>query len=151
MAGILTPEWNKALTLTVALSMAVTPLLLLMLEYWQQHQQSQNEREADTIDEEDPCVVIAGFGRYGQIIGRLLTASGVRVIVLDHDPDHIDTLKRFGIKVYYGDATRLDMLEAAGAGKATVCLHRCRGRKTSVADRATGPDCLQPLQRRRPS
>lgn len=71
--------------------------------------------EADEIDEEQPRVIIAGFGRFGQITGRLLLSSGVKMVVLDHDPDHIETLRKFGMKVFYGDATRMDLLESAGA------------------------------------
>ena len=123
LAGILTPEWSKALTLSVALSMAITPLWLLALERWQQRHGGQPEREADAIDEDNPCVIIAGFGRFGQIAGRLLTACGTRVVVLDHDPDLIETLRRFGLKVFFGDATRLDLLEAAGATKAAVLIN----------------------------
>ena len=64
----------------------------------------------------------AGFGRFGQITGRLLLSSGVKMVVLDHDPDHIETLRKFGMKVFYGDATRMDLLESAGAAKAEVLI-----------------------------
>lgn len=57
-------------------------------------------READEIDEEQPRVIVAGFGRFGQIAGRLLLSSGVKMVVLDHDPDHIETLRKFGMKVF---------------------------------------------------
>lgn len=63
---------------------------------------SEEAREADEIDEEQPRVIIAGFGRFGQITGRLLLSSGVKMVVLDHDPDHIETLRKFGMKVFYG-------------------------------------------------
>src|SRR5690606_39372354 len=59
-----------------------------------------------------------GFGRFGQITGRLLLSSGVKMVILDHDPDHVDTLRKFDMKVFYGDATRVDLLESAGAAKA---------------------------------
>ncbi|HTU62992.1 MAG TPA: NAD-binding protein, partial [Polyangiales bacterium] len=64
----------------------------------------------------------AGFGRFGQITGRLLLASGVQATVLDHDPDQVASLRKFGFRVYYGDATRLDLLHAAGAEKAKVLV-----------------------------
>jgi glutathione-regulated potassium-efflux system ancillary protein KefC len=67
-------------------------------------------------------VIIAGFGRYGQIVGRLLLAHGVPVTVLDHDPEMIETVRKFGYKVFYGDATRLDLLEAAGAAHARLLV-----------------------------
>jgi glutathione-regulated potassium-efflux system ancillary protein KefC len=67
-------------------------------------------------------VIIAGFGRFGQIVGRLLFASGIKATVLDHDPDQIELLKRFGFRIYYGDATRLDLLHAAGAERAKIIV-----------------------------
>lgn len=99
MANVLDPEWAKALTLAVALSMAVTPILLVLLTRLEQSG-SEQEREADEIDEEQPRVIIAGFGRFGQISGRLLLSSGVKMVILDHDPDHIETLRKFGMKVF---------------------------------------------------
>ncbi|WP_313124342.1 glutathione-regulated potassium-efflux system protein KefC [Pseudescherichia sp.] len=121
-ASVLDPEWAKALTLAVALSMAATPLLLVLLTRLDSKTTGQ-QREADEIDEEQPRVIIAGFGRFGQIAGRLLLSSGVKMVVLDHDPDHIETLRKFGMKVFYGDATRVDLLESAGAGKAEVLIN----------------------------
>ncbi|ENC0858309.1 glutathione-regulated potassium-efflux system protein KefC [Shigella flexneri] len=116
MANVLEPEWAKSLTLAVALSMAATPILLVILNRLEQSS-TEEAREADEIDEEQPRVIIAGFGRFGQITGRLLLSSGVKMVVLDHDPDHIETLRKFGMKVFYGDATRMDLLESAGAAK----------------------------------
>ena len=121
-ANVLDPEWAKALTLAVALSMAATPLLLVVLTRLDSKTTGQ-QREADEIDEEQPRVIIAGFGRFGQIAGRLLLSSGVKMVVLDHDPDHIETLRKFGMKVFYGDATRVDLLESAGAGRAEVLIN----------------------------
>ncbi|WP_222888827.1 glutathione-regulated potassium-efflux system protein KefC [Enterobacter sp. C2] len=121
-ANVLDPEWAKALTLAVALSMAATPLLLVLLTRLDNKTTGQ-QQEADEIDEEQPRVIIAGFGRFGQIAGRLLLSSGVKMVVLDHDPDHIETLRKFGMKVFYGDATRVDLLESAGAGKAEVLIN----------------------------
>ncbi|WP_318368255.1 glutathione-regulated potassium-efflux system protein KefC [Enterobacter sp.] len=122
MANVLDPEWAKALTLAVALSMAVTPLLLVLLTRLESSSEG-SSREADEIDEEQPRVIVAGFGRFGQIAGRLLLSSGVKMVVLDHDPDHIETLRKFGMKVFYGDATRVDLLESAGAAKAEVFIN----------------------------
>lgn len=122
MAGVLDSEWVKALTLAVALSMAATPVLLVLLTRLENSTAGQ-AREADEIDEDEPRVIVAGFGRFGQIAGRLLLSSGVKMVVLDHDPDHIETLRKFGMKVFYGDATRVDLLESAGAGKAEVLIN----------------------------
>lgn len=121
-AGILPPLWSKMLTLIVALSMALTPLLMILIEKLT-YKESSNKREADEIDEEEVQVIIAGFGRFGQIAGRLLLANKIPIVVLDHNPNRIETLRKFEMKVFYGDATRLDVLEAAGAQKATVLIN----------------------------
>jgi glutathione-regulated potassium-efflux system ancillary protein KefC len=122
MAQVLDDSWAKSLTLAVALSMAATPLLLVLLNRLEKSGKEQ-AREADEIDEEQPRVIVAGFGRFGQIAGRLLLTSGVKMVVLDHDPDHIETMRKFGTKVFYGDATRVDLLESAGAAKAEVLIN----------------------------
>jgi glutathione-regulated potassium-efflux system ancillary protein KefC len=121
-AQVLDSEWAKALTLTVALSMAATPLLLLVLARLEAGG-GDREQEADAIDEEEARVIVAGFGRFGQISGRLLLSSGVKMVILDHDPDHIETLRKFGMKVFYGDATRVDLLESAGAAREEVLIN----------------------------
>ncbi|HIA0026890.1 glutathione-regulated potassium-efflux system protein [Escherichia coli] len=131
MANVLEPEWAKSLTLAVALSMAATPILLVILNRLEQSS-SEEAREADEIDEEQPRVIIAGFGRFGQITGRLLLSSGVKMVVLDHDPDHIETLRKFGMKVFYGDATRMDLLESAGAAKAEVLINAIDDPQTNL-------------------
>lgn len=121
-AGVLPVEWAKALTLAVALSMAVTSLLLVLAARMERNA-PQDDRPQDTIDDENAQVIIAGFGRFGQIAGRLLLANNVHTVVLDHDPDHIETLRKFGTKVFYGDATRVDLLESAGAAQAKVLIN----------------------------
>ena len=131
MANVLDPEWAKALTLTVALSMAATPIFLVLLSRLEKSATGE-AREADEIDAEQPRVIIAGFGRFGQITGRLLLSSGVKMVVLDHDPDHIETLRKFGMKVFYGDATRMDLLESAGAAKAEVLINAIDDPQTSL-------------------
>lgn len=122
LAGVLPPDWAKSLTLAVALSMAATPLLLVVATRLEKNT-PKDEHPADVIDEENASVIIAGFGRFGQIAGRLLLANGVHTVVLDHDPDHIETLRKFDTKVFYGDATRADLLEAAGAEHAKVLIN----------------------------
>jgi len=127
--GLLPGEWDARLTLIVALSMALTPLLL-MIE--RRLTCAVETRAEDAIEDEGSHVIIAGFGRFGQIVGRLLFASGVKVTVLDHDPDQIDALRRFDFRVYYGDAARIDLLEAAGAGHATVLVNAIDDPETSL-------------------
>ncbi|WP_313086334.1 glutathione-regulated potassium-efflux system protein KefC [Atlantibacter hermannii] len=130
-AQVLDTEWAKSLTLAVALSMAATPILLVLLARLEKSDTAQ-ARDADEIDEEQPRVIIAGFGRFGQIAGRLLLSSGVKMVVLDHDPDHIETLRKFGMKVFYGDATRVDLLESAGAAKADIIINAIDDPQTSL-------------------
>ena len=130
-ARVFTPEWEALLTITVALSMATTPLLLVLHDRFLARRETK-AREPDVVDEEGP-VIIAGFGRYGQIVGRLLLANDIRAVVLDHDPDQVDTLRKFGYKVFYGDATRLDLLEAAGARKARLLVNAIDDVEASLA------------------
>jgi glutathione-regulated potassium-efflux system ancillary protein KefC len=121
-AKLLPGDWDALLTLAVALSMALTPLLMILHDKLVLSRQQSQAREADEVVDEGTPVIIAGFGRFGQIVGRLLFASGVQATVLDHDPDTIELLKRFKFRVYYGDATRLDLLHAAGASHAKLLV-----------------------------
>jgi glutathione-regulated potassium-efflux system ancillary protein KefC len=124
-------QWEALLTITVALSMALTPLMLQVHDRLAARR-TKTGREADAIDAEAP-VIIAGFGRFGQIVGRLLLASGIRAVVLDHDPDQVESLRKFGYRVFYGDATRLDLLEAAGARKARLLVNAIDDVESSLA------------------
>jgi monovalent cation:proton antiporter-2 (CPA2) family protein len=112
------------LVAVVALSMAATPLLLLVYErvLLPRLTGSEPEREADEIEAQDGSVVIAGYGRFGQIIGRLLRSSGVTATVLDLDAEIVDVILRLGQKVYYGDASRLELLRAAGCERARLLI-----------------------------
>jgi glutathione-regulated potassium-efflux system ancillary protein KefC len=123
--GVLSDDWAALLNMTVALSMASTPLLLLLHDWWVARVECAvgKRRVADRIDEAGAQVIIAGFGRFGQIVGRLLFANGIKAVVLDHDPDQIELLRKFGFKVFYGDASRLDLLRAAGAAQATLIVN----------------------------
>jgi glutathione-regulated potassium-efflux system ancillary protein KefC len=130
-AAVISKEWDALLTVVVAMSMAATPLLLLAHDRLMV-QDAGTRREPDFIDTQAP-VIIAGFGRFGQIVGRLLLASNVRAVVLDHDPDQVDLVRRAGYEVFYGDATRLDLLEAAGAAKARLLVNAIDGQEDSLA------------------
>ena len=112
------------LTLVVALSMALTPVLLIINQRYIQRRYEDREEppEADKIESQDNPVIIVGFGRFGQVVGRLLHAHGIATTVLDNDVGHIDVLRKFGYKVFYGDADRLDLLYAAGAHKAKLMV-----------------------------
>ncbi len=133
-AGLLPPDIAALLVLVVALSMVTTPLLLLAYDQVVAPRAGKlRQRADDTIEPQDNPVLIAGFGRFGQIVGRLLYAQGIGVTVLDHDPDQIDFLRQFGFKVFYGDATRMDLLEAAGAAKAKILVVAVDGMDESLA------------------
>src|SRR4051812_21336495 len=110
------------LVASVALSMAAAPILLTVEEKLVRplFQKCEPQREADAIDEHDNPVILAGFGRFGHIIGRLLRANGFGTTVLDHDADQVETLGKYGMKSFYGDASRLDLLQAAGAARAKL-------------------------------
>ncbi|MCK7580396.1 MAG: NAD-binding protein [Chromatiales bacterium] len=110
------------LTLSVALSMAAAPFLLLAYDHGLAPRYATAQPEPEAIPAQNSPVIIAGFGRFGQIVGRLLFANGITATVLDHDPDQIAMLRRFGFKVFYGDATRLDLLEAAGIARARLLV-----------------------------
>ena len=122
--GVLGPEVTAPLVAVVALSMALTPLALLINERLVQPRigtRREAGRDADAVQEENP-VLIAGFGGFGATVGRLLRANGIATTVLDHDSDRVDLLRRLGLSVYYGDATRHDLLHAAGAARAQLLV-----------------------------
>jgi len=120
---ITSPEQTKLITLIVAISMLCAPLLLMLYEK-SLVKFTPAAPEFDSIKDLEPTknVIIAGYGRFGQIIGRLLTAQGYHLSILDHSPSQIDLLRRFGNKVFYGDAARQDLLEAAGASEAQLLV-----------------------------
>lgn len=122
--GVISPDISAILFLVVALSMAVTPLLLLFNDkvIMPRVCKAENTREADTIDDEETPLIIAGFGSFGVVLGRFLIANGLSATILDDNPENIDVLRKFGFKVYYGDATRADLLASAGADKAKVLI-----------------------------
>lgn len=132
-AGLLPERTEALLVLMVALSMVATPLLLLLFDRFVAPGLNASGRPDDVIPPQHDPVIIAGFGRFGQIIGRLLYAQGIGVTVLDHDPDQIEFLREFGFNVYYGDATRVDLLEAAGAGRAKILVVAVDGMEDSLA------------------
>jgi monovalent cation:proton antiporter-2 (CPA2) family protein len=110
------------LVLAVTLSMMLGPLLQLAHEALVKRWQSAAARPFDAIDEHDIPVIIAGFGRFGQIVARILRVKGLSFTALDSSQTHVDFVRRFGNKVYYGDASRLDLLRAAGAQTAQILV-----------------------------
>jgi len=132
--GVLNSDTSAILFLVVALSMAVTPLLLLLNDkiIMPLVFKSENTRAEDTIEEEETPLIIAGFGRFGVVLGRFLIANGMSATILDDNPENIDVLRKFGFKVYYGDATRADLLASAGADKAKVLIVAVDDRQKSL-------------------
>lgn len=123
MSGVFPTEIVDTLIVTVALSMVTTPLLMLLHDkFVEPRLDKAPAAPMDVMQDEGNQVIIAGFGRFGQIVGRLLHANGIDATVLEHDPNHIEVLRRFHFKVFYGDASRLDLLRAAGAERAKVLV-----------------------------
>jgi glutathione-regulated potassium-efflux system ancillary protein KefC len=120
-AGVLDRHTVTLLAPAVVLTMAFPPLALALAERLAERRQK--APQADAIPQQMAPVIIAGFGRVGQIVGRLLFAHGVKATVLDRDPEQIELLRRFGYRVFYGDATRLDLLQQAGAREARLIVN----------------------------
>ncbi len=110
------------LVLSVTLSMMLGPLVLVLYDVVQTRFGAEPPRPFDGIDERENRVIIAGFGRFGQIVARVLTARRIRFTALDSNQTHVDFVRKFGNEVYYGDASRLDLLRAAGAGNALIFI-----------------------------
>ena len=124
-AGVIDAPTSSLLLAAVAISMLLTPLMLVAADRWWIPYLAGSRRRPD-VEElrelQDAPVIIAGFGRYGQIVGRMLYANGVKPTVLDHDAEAIEALRKFGWPVFYGDATRLDLMRTAGAENARVLV-----------------------------
>ena len=123
-AKVFSPETASLLIGAVALSMLLGPLLLLAVDRLLLPRYANcNVPVLEEISEpQDAPIIIAGFGRYGQIIGRTLSAQGIAATVLDHDAEMIEAARAFGYRVFYGDATRLDLLRTAGAATARILV-----------------------------
>ncbi len=120
--NILPRETVALLTAVVTASMLTTPLVLFAYERFVLPRfASGPERAPDAIEEHHP-VIVAGFGRFGQVVTRLLQGRGVGATIIDHDPNQIELVRRFGWKAYYGNVTRLDLLEKAGAAGAKLLI-----------------------------
>lgn len=119
---VLPPELTSTLSLVVALSMLLTPLLFIVYDRFFRVGGAEEDNKAAEDITERGSVIIAGSGRFGQIVNRLLVASGVTTVVLDHEAGMIDMLGKFGIKSYYGDASRPELLEAAGIETASAIV-----------------------------
>ncbi|HEY9064262.1 MAG TPA: glutathione-regulated potassium-efflux system protein KefC [Burkholderiaceae bacterium] len=123
-AGVIDAPTSSLLVAAVAISMLLTPLLLVAADrWWIPLLAGQSKTKLAEISEpQSEPVIIAGFGRYGQIVGRMLFANGIQPTVLDVDAEQIEAMRRFGWRVFYGDATRLDLMRTAGADQARVIV-----------------------------
>lgn len=123
--GVLAGETVSLLMAVVAITMALTPLVMLLIEKLILPRigtkEIEKSKEHDSIEENNP-IIIAGFGHFGSTIGRFLRANGVQATILDIDSDRVDTLRKIGLKVFYGDASRYDLLKSAGAEEAKLII-----------------------------
>ena len=122
--GVLSDQIIDPLVSAVAISMFLAPLLFILHEKFMRGQleKEDDHKDSDVIDRSGHKVILAGFGRVGTDLGRLLISAGIRPVILDHDASNVDVLRGFGFEVYYGDVTRLDLLEAAGAAEAELLI-----------------------------
>ena len=131
--GLIDAVLRDRLVAIIGLSMAATPLLVMAASRWLlDHPEARHEREADQIDHENPRVIIAGFGRMGQIVGRMLRAQGVPFTALEHSVEQVELSRRFGTMIYFGDPTRADLLRAAHADQAEVFVLTTDDAETTI-------------------
>ena len=124
-ADVISPQTSSLLVAAVAISMLLTPLLLVLNDRLLAPRlaaRAQGQKLDEIADEQQAPIIICGFGRYGQIVGRLINANGLAATVLDHDSEAVASIRRFGWPAFYGDATRLDLLRVAGAAQARVIV-----------------------------
>jgi len=139
--GVIAAPMASFLIASVAISMLLTPLLLVAADrWWTPLLGSAARPDVEEIREpQREPVIIAGFGRYGQIVGRMLYANGIQPTVLDHSAEQIEAMRRFGWRVYYGDATRLDLMRTAGADQARVIV-------VAIDDIEQSVDCVRMIR-----
>lgn len=118
----------------IALSMVLTPLMVIVYERWVRPRFSARATVAENelMEPQQGPVIVAGYGRFGQVVSRMLMADGVEMTLLDHDASQIELTGRFGYKVFYGDARRVELLRAAGAGKARLLIVAFGNRERTV-------------------
>jgi glutathione-regulated potassium-efflux system protein KefB len=132
-AGLIDAVLRDRLVAIVGLSMAATPLTVIAVSRWLiKHPEKKVQREADPIDHESPRVIIAGFGRMGQIVGRMLRAQGIAYTALENSVEQVEISRRFGTMIYYGDPTRADLLRAAHADRAEVFVLTTDDAETTI-------------------
>lgn len=121
--GLLQSEQSSFLLVVVSISMMTTPLLLTLQKRWfALGLNAAKDDLAVDVENNEPRVIIAGFGRFGQIVGRLMYANKIKVTILESDASQIKLLRKFGYHVYYGDATNIELLRVAGAQEAEAIV-----------------------------
>jgi monovalent cation:proton antiporter-2 (CPA2) family protein len=142
--NVMPPEIAELLALVVAISMFLTPALFIFFDkvLMPRFETGEDQREHDVIDEKGR-VLIAGIGRFGQIVNRLLVANGIETVVLDHDAKQVDNLRSLEIKSYFGDATRPDLLETAGIDEMDLFV-------IAIDDRERAVDLVHTIRQRYP-
>jgi glutathione-regulated potassium-efflux system protein KefB len=132
--GLLDAVLRDRLVAIVGISMGATPLLLIAVSRWlvEHPEKKKDERPADAIDNDNPRVIIAGFGRMGQIVGRMLRAQRIPFTALEHSVEQVEQSRRFGTMIYFGDPTRADLLRAAHADRAEVFVLTTDDPETTV-------------------
>ena len=123
-AGAIDAATASLLVAAVTISMLLTPLLLVAFDRWLAPRLARRDAHAmpELSEPQHEAVIIAGLGRYGQIVGRMLFANGIRATMLDHDAEEVEVMRKFGWRVHYGDARRLDLMRTAGADKARILV-----------------------------
>lgn len=126
-AGLFSGDQLPLLLVTVTLSMITTPLLMQGVDkiLARRFNEPDDQAEKPFVDDDQPQVIVVGFGRFGQVIGRLLMANNKRITVLERDISAVSLMRKYGYKVYYGDATELELLRAAGAASAQSIVITC--------------------------
>lgn len=139
-------EASQFLIASIALSMGIAPLLINGYAKWIEplFATPHDEREADTIDERNNPVIIAGFGRFGQMVARLLRGCGIRATILDYDTEQVEIVRKFGSKAFYGDASRMDLLHSAGAAQAKLFV-------IAIDDRDKTTEIVEQVQKEFPN
>ncbi|MBK0125043.1 glutathione-regulated potassium-efflux system protein KefB [Pantoea sp. C8B4] len=123
------------LLVTVTLSMMTTPLLMQGVDkiLARRFNEPDDDNEKPFVEDDQPQVIVVGFGRFGQVVGRLLMANNKRITVLERDISAVSLMRKYGYKVYYGDATELELLRAAGAENAQSIVITCNDPEDSMS------------------
>ncbi len=123
---------SEVLSIIIAMSMLLTPIMFILYEYLAKRKaEHTSTREHDSIQEQGK-VIIVGIGRFGQIINRMAVAAGIKTVVIDHHIDQIDQMRRYGVKGYFGDPTRPELMHAAGLHEAAVLVVAIDDKKAAV-------------------